>query len=93
MASIVAVMSVGKDPHRPQGKTKDMESMAHTYAEHDVPRQAPSAKEVAELDRWNKEVRGGGESRSSAEEQIGGSRPGVESRVKEAIDEREGRGK
>lgn len=81
---------VGKDPHRPQGKTKDMEHMAHAYAEHDVPRQAPSDKSRAEMDMDMMEMHGG-PSRFLAEEQIGGSRPGVPSRVKEAIEEREGR--
>lgn len=78
---------VGKDPHRIQGKTKDMEHMAHAYAEHDVPRRAPSDKARAEMDLAAME-RGGGPSRVAAEEQIGGSRPGVPSRVKDAIDER-----
>lgn len=84
---------VGKDPHRPEGKAKDAEHMAHAYASRDVPRQAPSEKDVAEQDRWNREVRGGPPSRFSAYDQVGGSRPGVESRVKEAIDEREAREK
>lgn len=80
----------GKDPHRPQGKTKDMEHMAHAYAERDAPRQAPSDKARAELDR-EQMAAGGGATRFPAEEQVGGSRPGVPSRVKDAIEEREAR--
>lgn len=80
----------GKDPHRPQGKALDAEHMAHTYAAKDVPRQAPSGKEMMDSDRRNMEMRGGS-SRFSAEDQVGGSRPRVESRVKGAIDEREAR--
>lgn len=56
----------------------------------EAPFLAPSAKEVAEQDRWNKEMRGGA-SRFSAYESVGGSRPKVESRLKDAIDEREAR--
>jgi hypothetical protein len=81
---------VGKDPHRPQGKTKDMEHMTHASAEHDVPRQAPSDKERAEIDMRQKELGGHG-ARTSDEDHIGGSRPGVPSRVKEAIEGREDR--
>jgi hypothetical protein len=71
----------GKDPHRPEGKTKDAEHMrsmrstnAHTKALDDVPaaHQEPHP------------------TRAPAEEEIGGSRPGVESRVKRAIEERDG---
>lgn len=76
---------VGKDPHRIQGKTKDQEHMTHVSAAHDLPRQHPSDKERMETDRRLKDQRGG-PSRVPADEQVGGSRPGVESRVKEALD-------
>lgn len=75
----------GKDPHRPQGKTSDAEHMQPIATSKDAPFRSPSAKEVAEHDRLSKEARGG-QSSFSAEEQIGGSRPGVESRVKGAIE-------
>lgn len=81
---------VGKDPHRPQGKTKDMEHMAHVYAAGDVPRRAPADKVRAEMDMESMELRGGS-SRAMGEEPVGGSRPGVESRVRRAIEDREGR--
>lgn len=76
---------VGKDPHRPEGKTKDAERMSARDSH-----VAPSASEIARIDRDEK-ARRGGPSRFPAEEDIGGSRPRVESRVKEAIDRRQAR--
>ena len=79
----------GKDPHRPEGKAKDAEHMSHISSSKEAPFQSPSAKEIADIDHREMEARGG-QSSFSAEEQIGGSRPGVESRVKGAIEKRDG---
>ncbi|HEX2021970.1 MAG TPA: hypothetical protein VHH36_04610 [Candidatus Thermoplasmatota archaeon] len=81
---------VGKNPHRPEGKAADNERMSAAAHSAGLPRQAPSDKERHELDRRAMEE-GGGPTRVPAEEAIGGSRPGVESRVKDAIERREER--
>lgn len=79
---------VGKPPHRPAGKARtDNEHMKATWSEAGLPHQAPSASEVHQQDLENM-----GETQPAqymAEEQIGGSRPGVPSLVKEAIARRE----
>lgn len=75
----------GKDPHRPQGKTKDMESMATIAATDGIPSTGPSQKKQHEMDLRHKEAGWSGPTEVSAEEQVGGSRPGVPSRVKDAI--------
>lgn len=82
---------VGKDPHRPEGKTSDAEHMGPIAHSKDAPYQAPSEKEIAEQDRESKEGRGGAAGSSADEQAVGGSRPGVESRVKTAIGKREAR--
>lgn len=81
---------VGKDPHRPEGKTKDAERMSPVAHAKDAPYMAPNASEVAQKDRELMRQRGG-PTRTPAEEPIGGSRPGVPSRVKQAIEDREDR--
>lgn len=80
---------VGKNPHRPEGKADtDNEHMQASWMKSGMPYEnALSDKHVHEADV----ARIGEPSRIPAEEQIGGSRPGVESRVKEAIDRREAR--
>lgn len=83
-------MGIGKSPHRIEGKAKDAEHMTDVAYTKGVPYDAPSQKDVARLDREEMRRRGG-PSRFPAEEQVGGSRPGVESRVKDAIDKREAR--
>jgi hypothetical protein len=85
-------MSVGKPPHRGEGKARmDNEHMSGIWHEKGMPYAGgPSDKEVHETDMENKE-RMGQPTRHPAEEQVGGSRPGVESRVKEAIARREDR--
>ena len=76
----------GHNPHRIEGKAKDAERQhgERRSNREDAERGLPSEKQVAE--------RGPGEpSRFEAEEQMGGSRPGMESRVKDAIGRREAR--
>lgn len=82
---------VGKDPHRPEGKTSDAERMSTVTSAKEMSRVAPSAAQVA---RTNEEQmqKHGSQLHEHRDEQIGGSRPGVESRVKEALDRVEGRG-
>lgn len=80
---------VGKNPHRPEGKAKDnerQEASRNAGASH----ASPSAKEVHRQNMEAKE-RGGGPTRFPAEEDVGGSRPGVPSRVKDAIERVEAR--
>lgn len=80
---------VGKNPHRPEGKANaDNEHMQAAATSDGTPYDAPSKAEVHRGNMRAKE-QGGAPSRFSAEEQVGGSRPGVHSRVKEAIEERE----
>jgi len=83
---------VGKDPHRPEGKTKDAEHMGDVAHSRDAPHMAPSGSEIAREDRELMRRRGG-PTRLPGEEEVGGSRPGVESRVKGAIGRREDREK
>lgn len=71
----------GKDPHRPEGKTADAEHTAHLYASKGKPYQTPPRPDEGEANPTH----------VPAEEEIGGSRPGVESRVKRAIEAREDR--
>lgn len=80
---------VGKNPHRPEGKANaDNERMQAAWMSKGLPHDpGPSQKELAEQDR----ARMGQPTRVEAEEQVGGSRPGVPSRVKEAIERREDR--
>ncbi|HET6403552.1 MAG TPA: hypothetical protein VFH78_02800 [Candidatus Thermoplasmatota archaeon] len=82
----------GKNPHRPEGKADtDNEHMQAAWMSKGAPHDAGrNDKARAELDQQMME-RGGGPTSFPAEEQIGGSRPGVESRVKEAIERREDR--
>lgn len=81
---------VGKDPHRPEGKTKDAERMSAVAYARDAPYVAPSASEIAQRDREQMQRRGG-PTRFPAEELIRGARPRVGSRVKDAIERREAR--
>jgi hypothetical protein len=66
----------GKDPHRPQGKTADAEHMN-------------AQREQQQLQASFQSPPGGAPdpTRVPAEEPIGGSRPGVPSRMKRALDE------
>lgn len=82
---------VGKNPHRPEGKARsDNEGMQAAWMNAGEPHaNLPSDKHLHEK---NMELMDqGAPQQVSAEEQIGGSRPGVESRVKEAIARREER--
>lgn len=82
---------VGKNPHRPEGKTRaDNEHMKPVSAAKGPPFEAPSAKEVEETNLHEMDRRGG-QTSGNAEQPIGGSRPGVPSRVQEAIEAREER--
>ena len=67
----------GHNPHRPEGKIGDMEHHRRAH-EQDRPLERPEGEAPAPT-------------RYPAEEQVGGSRPGVPSRVKEAIAAREER--
>ena len=80
---------VGKNPHRPEGKANaDNERMQAAWMSKGAPHATgPSPKELADQDH----ARMGEPSRFEAEEQVGGSRPGVQSRVKDAIERREDR--
>lgn len=79
---------VGKNPHRPEGKAKaDNEHMASSRTRDAPYAPGPSDKTLHEQDV----ARVGEPGQYPAEEQVGGSRPGVESRVKEAIARREDR--
>jgi hypothetical protein len=69
----------GHNPHRPEGKAPDMEHMRRAH-ERDRPIHAPPQDAPLRPP-----------SSYPAKEQIGGSRPGVPSRVKEAIASREER--
>ena len=83
---------VGKPPHRGEGKARtDNEHMSGVWHEKGLPYQGgPADKALHEQDMQTKD-RMGRETKFPAEEQVGGSRPGVESRVKEAIAKREDR--
>lgn len=79
---------VGKNPHRPEGKANADNERMHASRTRDSPYETgPSQKELGEMDR----ARVGEPSRVEAEEQVGGSRPGVPSLVKDAIERREDR--
>ena len=79
---------VGKNPHRPEGKAKaDNEHMLSSRTSESPLAPTPSDKGLHERDV----SRVGDPGTYPAEEQVGGSRPGVESRVKEAIARREDR--
>lgn len=71
---------VGKNPHRPEGKTSDSERMRTTRDA-----KVPGLKERHDRDIVEKD-RHGAPTRFPAEESLGGSRPGVESRVREAVE-------
>lgn len=82
-------MTIGKNPHRPEGKANaDNEHM--TTWQNEGPAHDASRNDKARMERdlALKEERGN-ESIITEEHQIGGSRPGVPSRVKEAIAARE----
>lgn len=64
--------------------------MAAVAYDKGMPHQSPSAKEIADINE-REQAGHGAPARTSAYHQVGGSRPGVESRVKEAIDVREAR--
>ena len=86
-------MTVGKNPHRPEGKANaDNPHMQAAWMNEGPPHNASrNEKAAAERDRENMARTSGGPTSFPAEEQIGGSRPGVPSRVKDAIAEREAR--
>ncbi|MFA5861420.1 MAG: hypothetical protein WDA16_06960 [Candidatus Thermoplasmatota archaeon] len=69
----------GKDPHRPEGKTLDAEHQIRRHMREIIRSPSTNAGRAPEPRRF------------PAEEQLGGSRPGVESRVRRAIEEREER--
>lgn len=82
-------MSIGKNPHRPEGKKG--------ADEWDGRKIRQDAEENVEVERRERERRFR-ETRNvdaldapAEEENVGGSRPGVPSRVKDAIEERESR--
>lgn len=83
---------VGKNPHRPEGKARaDNEHMQAAWMKSGSPFSGlPSDKAQYEKDLEAMEE-GGGPLQYPAEEQVGGSRPGVESRVKDAIARRQDR--
>lgn len=79
----------GKNPHRPEGKThSDNEHMQAQAMSAGLPHSAPSDKErhLQDIEMMD---RNGGSTQYPAEQQVGGSRPGVHSRVKEAIERRD----
>jgi hypothetical protein len=76
---------VGKDPHRPQGKTKDAENMGAIAYSKDAPYQAPSQKDIADQNESLRER--GSPTRAPAEEARGGSRPGVPRRMLGEVEE------
>lgn len=72
---------VGKNPHRPEGKSMDAER-AHAQRasmREDAERGLPSEKDVQSREAP-------APTRTMAEEEVGGSRPGVPSRVKDALE-------
>jgi hypothetical protein len=72
----------GKDPHRPEGKTADAEHMNAQRERQQLQRAFESPPRDANAPA---------PTRYPAEEEIGGSRPRVPSRVKDAIEQREAR--
>lgn len=84
---------IGKNPHRPEGKARtDNPHMQAAWQKDGEPFMGnPSEKEMHQKDMENVDRYGGGPTTLPAEEQVGGSRPGVESRVKDAIARREER--
>ena len=86
-------MSVGKNPHRPEGKAStDNSHMQAAWMNEGPPHNASrNGKATAQRNLENMERTSGGPTTIPAEEQIGGSRPGVPSRVKDAIADREDR--
>lgn len=84
-------MSVGKNPHRPEGKadTDNPHMQAVWQKKGPAYMGNPSEKEVHQEDMETLD-RVGGEGRYGPPEdaKVGGSRPGVPSRVKEAIQHR-----
>lgn len=76
---------VGKDPHRHEGKAAADEWKRRASAE------LPSAKRVADVLPAEKQPPAPAPSRTNAEELRAGARPGVPSRVQEAVERREER--
>lgn len=81
---------VGKPPHQPAGKARTDEEHRAEIKQKGLAYQAPSAREIADANLAQK-ARADHEKESETEEPFGGSRPGVPSRVRGAIDAREGR--
>lgn len=80
---------VGKNPHRPEGKADaDNEHMKVRALQRRAAQDVPPAKEIDEQNLDLKDRRGG-PGVVPEEYHVGGSRPGVPSRVKAAIEERE----
>lgn len=76
----------GKNPHRPEGKSADAER-AHTQRgsmRQNAERGLPSEKDLHNAGDPHP-------TRAPGEEEVGGSRPGVPSRVKDAIERIEDR--
>lgn len=82
---------VGRNPHRPEGKPPAADDPRHKAisSASGAPYQAPSQKEEYEQNLANMDRTSGGPGTVPAEEPLGGSRPGVPSRVREAIERRE----
>lgn len=80
-------MTIGKSPHRIQGKKgADEWDMREEYA------RSPEKARLPPLDGQDKpDAYEGSTDESLESRQVGGSRPGVESRVKNAIADREHR--
>lgn len=85
-------MSVGKNPHRPEGKTEHAARATQRRMENRMdPERHASEAMAADKKRVSDPHGGGGPREYPAKEldqPMGGSRPGVESRVKNAIRER-----
>ena len=80
---------VGKNPHRPEGKASaDNEHMQAAWMSSSLPHDSGASDKQQHMEDV---ARMGEPSQYPAEEQLGGSRPGVESRVKDAIVRREDR--
>ncbi|HVL48562.1 MAG TPA: hypothetical protein VM889_08405 [Candidatus Thermoplasmatota archaeon] len=81
---------VGKPPHRPAGKARFDEEHRRMNKMSADDLDLPAKKDLAD-DRREIMARRGAPTSFPAEEQVGGSRPGVESRVKNAVEKRERR--
>lgn len=87
MRAALLLAMTGHNPHRIEGKARDAERQHAQRASmrEDAERGLPTEKELRSGDAP-------APSRTPAEEEIGGSRPGVPSRVKEALERLEDKG-